>query len=108
MPFFLRMGLQGLSALIPFKSLLYIGLIAGLLGSLVLFVKIRDGNLVREAKVASDAVWAEKIAVENLKRERKNSDAEKAARNVAAISPDRAKRLQLCTSERENCRQDGK
>lgn len=107
MPFFLRMGLQGLSSLIPFKSLLYIGLLAGAVASLVLFINIRDINLIREAKAASDAVWGEKIAVQNLKRERKISDAEKAARNVIPVSADRAKRLQLCASERENCRQAG-
>lgn len=108
MPFFLRMGLQGLSALIPFKSLLYIGLVAGAVASLVLFINIRDANLIREAKASSDAVWAEKIAVENLKHERRISDAEKAARNVIPVSADRAKRLQLCASEPENCRQTSK
>ncbi len=108
MPFFLRMGLQGLSALIPFKSLLYLGLVVGAVASLMLFINIRDANLVREAKAASDAVWAEKIAVENLKREKENSNAEEAARNVVPVSANRAKRLQLCASERENCRQASK
>jgi len=105
MSFFLRMGLQGLSALIPFKSLLYIGLIAGVVGSLVLFINVRDANLIKEARAASDAIWGEKIAVENLKHEREISDAEKAARNVIPVSADRAERLRVCASEIHNCRQ---
>ena len=107
MPFFLRMALQGLGSLIPFKSLLFIGLAAGFIGSVVLFVKVRDANLIEQAKASSDAVWSEKIANANLKLEQENSDAKDAARNIIASSADRAERVRICKSEAPYCRQDG-
>jgi len=107
MPFILRMGLQALTSLIPFKSFLYIGMIAGAVASLVLFINIRDANLINEAKAASDAVWGEKIAVANLKNEKENSDAKEAARNIVASSADRAERVRVCRAEAPYCRQDG-